>query len=583
MCGRKVAIWLGALCSSQCQNPIPIMTMKKYDSWNKDRLIEEIKKLSNRKKYGLVWEDKPEAVVTQCAEQLPVLEEVSDRAIEKDSSDTINHIIQGDNYHALSVLNYTHAGKVDVIYIDPPYNTGAKNWKYNNSFVDSEDSYRHSKWISFMESRLKLARSLLTKDGILVCAIDHYEVFNLGLLLDEIFGEKNRLGFVSIVNKADGRSDDKFFATSHEYLLFYARDSCSAAIGDLPLSKEAIKKKYPKKDKRGRYVEKPLMSQGVDSLKTDRPTLFFPLYFSEREDKLFVKKKPNSIEILPVDIRGIERRWSSGTTRIQEHIDAGDIVVKKSRNGKFYPYRKKRAVGGVKPTTVWTGAKYNSATHGTKLLNTILGKGRTFDYPKSLHAVIDALRVMSKDDSVILDFFAGSGTTGHATMALNQEDGGNRRFILCTNNENGISEEVTYPRIRKVIEGYEDVDGIPANLRYFKTTFVPRSDVSDDTRRELIKKSTEMICLKESTFKKVSNNKRYKIYQNNSHATGVLFDLDSLDEFKEKLEKTDQSTNIYVFSLTNDAFVDDFVDLKVKHNLRPIPEGILEVYRRIFS
>lgn len=190
---------------------------------------------------------------------------------------------------------------------------------------------------------------------------------------------------------------------------------------------------------------------------------------------------------------------------------------------------------------------------------------------------------MSKDDSMILDFFAGSGTTGHATMALNQEDGGNRRFILCTNNENGISEEVTYPRIRKVIEGYEDVDGMPANLRYFKTTFVPKSDVSDDTRRELIKKSTEMICLKESTFKKVSNNKRYKIYQNNSHATGVLFDLDSLDEFKEKLEKTNQSTNIYVFSLTNDAFVDDFVDLKVKHNLRPIPEGILEVYRRIFS
>lgn len=559
------------------------MTTKDFESWDKERLIQEIRRLSIRKKYGLVWEEKPETVVEKCKGELPVLKEVDGRAIEDTSSDATNILIEGDNYHALSVLNYTHAGKIDVIYIDPPYNTGAKNWKYNNDYVDSEDQYRHSKWISFMEHRLRLARKLLSEDGVLVCAIDHYEVNNLGLLLDEIFGEKNRMGFVSVVNKADGRSDDKFFATSHEYLLFYARNAEHAVVYDLPLSEEKIRKKYPKKDEIGRYTPKPLMSQGVDSLRSDRPTLFFPLYYDQKNDQLYVEKRKNTLEILPIDINGIERRWSSGKQRIQEHIDSRNIVVKKSRNGKYYPYRKKRVNKGVKPTTVWIDPKYNAATHGTKLLNDILGKGREFDYPKSLYAVMDTLRVLTKNNSTILDFFAGSGTTGHAVLELNKEDGGARQFILCTNNENLIAEKVTYPRINKVISGYSNVKGIPANLRYFKTDFVARSKVSDDTRRELIKKSTEMICLKESTFKKVYDNKRFKIYRNSSFATGILFDLDVIDEFKDKLEKCQIPSSIYVFSLTSDVYDEDFVDLKTECTLKPIPEGILEVYRKIFA
>ena len=559
------------------------MTTKDFESWDKERLIQEIRRLSIRKKYGLVWEEKPETVVEKCKGELPVLKEVDGRAIEDTSSDATNILIEGDNYHALSVLNYTHAGKIDVIYIDPPYNTGAKNWKYNNDYVDSEDQYRHSKWISFMEHRLRLARKLLSEDGVLVCAIDHYEVNNLGLLLVEIFGEKNRMGFVSVVNKADGRSDDKFFATSHEYLLFYARNAEHAVVYDLPLSEEKIRKKYPKKDEIGRYTPKPLMSQGVDSLRSDRPTLFFPLYYDQKNDQLYVEKRKNTLEILPIDINGIERRWSSGKQRIQEHIDSRNIVVKKSRNGKYYPYRKKRVNKGVKPTTVWIDPKYNAATHGTKLLNDILGKGREFDYPKSLYAVMDTLRVLTKNNSTILDFFAGSGTTGHAVLELNKEDGGARQFILCTNNENLIAEKVTYPRINKVISGYSNVKGIPANLRYFKTDFVARSKVSDDTRRELIKKSTEMICLKESTFKKVYDNKRFKIYRNSSFATGILFDLDVIDEFKDKLEKCQIPSSIYVFSLTSDVYDEDFVDLKTECTLKPIPEGILEVYRKIFA
>ena len=560
------------------------MTNKDYNSWDKSRLIEEIRRLSNRKKYGLVWEEKPEEVVEQCKTALPVLEEVEDRAIEVDSSLPINFIIEGDNFHALSVLNYTHAGKVDVIYIDPPFNTGAKDWKYNNHYVDSSDSFKHSKWLSFMEHRLCLSKSLMKDSGVIIVAIDHYELFYLGQLLDTLFGESNRLGCVTVVNKADGRSDDKYFATSNEFLLVYAKNSRLATISNLDLSDDELRKKYPKEDEQGRYVEKPMMSQGVDSLRKDRPSLFYPAYYNPKIDKLHTEPFSGSIEILPVDVNGVERRWGSGKKRMQDLIDSGEIIVKKSaRNKAYFLYRKKRADIGTKPKTFWNDVRYNAAAHGTKLLDKIIGKTRIFNYPKALFAVMDALQISGSKNALILDFFAGSGTTGHAVLALNRKDGGGRKFILATNNENGIAENVTHTRIKNVINGYADVEGIPANIRYFKTAFVPKSDVSDDTRRSLITKSTEMLCVKESTFKKIFDNKKFKIYRDAEHATAILFDLDAVDEFKERIENVGLPTNIYVFSLTSDNFAEDFVDLKMKHYIRPIPEGILEVYRKIFA
>jgi len=172
------------------------------------RLKKELKK---KKKYGLVWEEKPEEVVEMCKAKLPVLKEVKSKEIITDKDKPMNLLIEGDNYHALSVLNYTHKGKIDLIYIDPPYNTGAKDWLYNNSFIDNEDPFRHSKWLSFMHSRLKLAKNLLSQNGILAVAIDHYELFSLGLMVDEIFGEDNRLAIVTVVHKAEGRQFVKGF------------------------------------------------------------------------------------------------------------------------------------------------------------------------------------------------------------------------------------------------------------------------------------------------------------------------------------------------------------------------------------
>lgn len=560
--------------------------MKIYDSWDKSRLIEEIQKLSSRKKYGLVWEDKPEDVVEQCKNELPVLEEVFDRAIETDSLLPTNFIIEGDNYHALSVLNYTHGGKIDVIYIDPPYNTGARDWKYNNDFVDGKDSFRHSKWLSFMAKRLILAKELLTDDGVICVTIDDYEASHLWMLMDEIFGYENHLGTVVIRNNPKGRMTERKFSLVHEYGLFFGRSSASE-IKKMPVDPSEKTHDYQQEKNGDWYLAVNLRKQGVDSGAYNKKGVlshrFFPIYFDPKTDKISVTKKlPVTIE--PIDSRGEKRIWRRAEDVIEKMASDGDLWVKMTKNGYQLYYKFRGGLDGNRPQTIWTEGHFSASDYGTKILNSVLGEREKFNYPKAPEAIKKSILSMSnKKNAMVLDFFAGSGTTGHAVMELNKEDGGNRRFILCTNNENRIAEEVTYPRIKNVIGGYADVEGIPANVRYFKTAFVPKSKVSDDTRRELISKSTEMLCMKESTFKKAYDNKKFKIYHNDSQATGVLFDLDALEEFKERLAQVGLRSSIYVFSLTSDAFLEDFSDLEVVHKIQPIPEGILEVYRKIFS
>lgn len=569
------------------------MTIKDYDSWDKSSLVAELKRLSDRKKYGLVWEEKPEAVVERCKTELPVIEEVSDRALDVDQSLPVNFIIEGDNYHALSVLNYTHLGKIDAIYIDPPYNTGAKNWIYNNDYVDGNDSFRHSKWLSFMERRLRLAKTLLKNDGIIVVTIDDYEIATLTLLMNEIFGEENHLGTVVIKNNPQGRSSVSGFQVSHEYALFYGRGH-EARIARLARTQEQIDR-YKEMDDLGPFEWRNFRAQ----YSTESPKMKYPIFikkdcsdfrlpkmkWNEDRQSYDLLEKPDASEIisLPIDPNGRERtwKWSKETVKAVKDAEMGVRFDKDKKPSVYYKGRMKD--DGMLPYTIWDKPDYSASSMGSNLLATMIGV-KKFDYPKSLYAVMDSLRVLtSKKNALILDFFAGSGTTGHAVMELNKEDGGKRHFILCTNNENGIAENVTYQRIRKAIEGFNETKGIPANVRYFKTAFVPKFKVSDDTRRELIQKSTEMICLKESTFDKVYDNKRFKIYKSDTQVTGVLFDLDAIEEFKERLAEVGLKVNIYVFSLSNDNFGEDFSDLKVAHKIRPIPEGILEVYRKIFA
>lgn len=550
-----------------------------YSAWTKEELVEEVQRLKGRKMYGLVWEDKPEDVVEQCKRELPVLEEVADRALDTDPSLPTNYIIEGDNYHALSVLNYTHHGSIDVIYIDPPYNTGAKDWKYNNNFVDGEDPWRHSKWISMMSKRLTLSKSLLKETGALIVAIDDYELATLGLLLDELF--PNYVKDVIVVKHHPQGAGSRTISRTHEYAYVLT----PMGVG-LPGREERFEDSRWSLRRSG---------QGENNWRENRPNQFFAVLVNEqtsdvvgvdkalgRDDGYDTRKtKEGYKRVYPIDGNKKERVWRYSRETMQrliaekkiEYTARGSLVVAKDR------------VGLAPVFSVWDDSKFNAGIGGSGLLTKIMGRANSFPYPKSLYTVQEMIALFARysKSAVVLDYFAGSGTTGHAVLEMNKVDGGHRSFILCTNNENNIAEDVTHPRIRGVVSGYGDVQGIPANLRYFKTAFVPRSEVSDDTRRDLVRKSTEMLCMKESTFKKLYDNQQYKLYEGQGRVTGILFDLDAVDAFKKKLEKAGKQANVYVFSISSDAFDDDFADLKIEHRMCAIPESILDVYRKVFA
>ena len=251
----------------------------------------------------------------------------------------------------------------------------------------------------------------------------------------------------------------------------------------------------------------------------------------------------------------------------------------------------------VKPKSYWIGSKYNAYSYGTKLLKEILETNETlFEFPKSIYAVIDCIDIFLPEDGIVLDFFAGSGTTGHAILELNNKDEGNRKFILCTNDENNIASGVCYPRIKKVLEGYKNLKGdkvesLDGNLKYFKTDFVD-AEPTDRNKIKLTEQATEMLCVKEGTFEPVVDNEKFKIFKNTEYYTGVIVDQSAIPDFKKAIKNIKGKFSVYVFSLGDEIFDDEFFtegesasggkDVKQKVKLSPIPEAILRVYRRIF-
>jgi len=573
------------------------ITMAKidYTNWSQKDLITEIERLKKRKKYGLVWEDKPENVVEQCRQELPILEEVPDKEIKTDPDKPVNLLIEGDNYHALSVLNYTHKSKVDVIYIDPPYNTGNKSWKYNNRYVDREDAFKHSKFMSFLSNRIRLAKSLLSMKGIIICAIDDYEEQNVRHLFDDVFGEENRLGTIVVIHNPGGRQDDKFFATAHEYMLVYAKNSQYAKVGYLDVSEKKLAQ-FKYEDEWGKYKLREFRRSGANSRPEDRPNLWYPIYIDPKSLELTIKASKRLIELLPIDSQGIKRvwRWNSGTFMEQKEKY---IEAKKNKDGWFL-YVKERLDDhqGQKPKTVWNEPYYSSAV-GTSDMKNILGKefngNKIFDFPKSKFLIRDIISITSSKNSLILDFFAGSGTSGQSVLELNKKDGGQRAFILCTNNEdnNGdgikIATDICYPRIKNTITGYitpnnVKIGGIGGNLKYFRTAFVP-AEPTDNNKTKLTEKATEMLCIREDTFELVINEEQFKIFKGKEHHTGIIFNQLAIPDVKKVIAKIDSPFSVYVFSLGDDTFEDEFADIGNKVTLSPIPEAILRVYRRIFK
>lgn len=538
---------------------------------SKEQLIAEIKRLKKRIKYGLVWEEKPEDVAEFCKLKLPVLVDIEEKQIDSDLSAPISILIEGDNYHALSVLNYTHKGKVDLIYIDPPYNTGAKDWKYNNAYVDENDSYKHSKWLSLMYKRLILAKAILKKNGVLIVTIDDHELFGLLGLLERL--NAKTLGRISICIKPEGRRQSKYIMEAHEYAIFVTWGSPVMRGLNVNFGLD-----FPEQDSISKFRWEGLMRR--DASREDRGSdYWYAFHVSENGDIHFNPRK-GTTEVWPINTKGIERVWLWDRQRAEENVSELKAVV---RQKKVTIYYKRRDLGRVKPTSFWYGSKYNANAYGTRLLQSVHPKN-DFDYPKSLYSVMDCIDLFLPENGVVLDFFAGSGTTGHAAMMLNREDGGQRSFILCTNNENKIAEEVCYPRIKKAIKGHKkfpDITGFPMSLKYFRTDFVD-AEPTDKNKKKLTEQATEVLCLKEGTFEKVSSKKGFKIYKNQKHYTGIIFDQMAIQDFKEAISIIDGTFSIYIFSLSDDVFDEEFGDIKQKIKLSPIPEAILRVYRRIF-
>ena len=524
--------------------------------------------LNKQKKYGLVWEEKTEDVEERLRDHLPVLEEDKEKYIPSDNPGAPNHIlIEGDNLEALTALSYTHEGKIDVIYIDPPYNTGNKDFTYNDDYVDKEDGFRHSKWLSFMSKRMKVVKRLLSENGVLFISIDDNEQANMKLLCDSILGERNFVACV-LQKSRDSISGDLLFSPNHNYLLVYAKIFANLFARKeqfrIPQEVDERKFKNPDNDPRGPWKLSPV--DGPGGARKGNP------YY---------------------EFLGITGYYRYSKDMMQKYYDEGLIVKRKSSLGKKYFLSQALEKKGVPPTTWWDDA--GTTTLGTKMLKEILPE-REFTNPKPLSLIVRCLQLASFSDSIILDFFAGSGTTLHATMQLNSEDGGHRQCILVTNNENNICEEVTYERNKRVINGYttpkgEKVEGLHDNkLRYYKTKLLPRTK-SPRNMRALMAAATELLCIKEDLYEEKKTFGRYRLnpkaaryFEKGERRMLIVYCEELADQIAEEIKTLDfggKRLKIYIFSPDRYAFDDNFFEVENKVQLVALPAAIYDAYRRV--
>lgn len=584
---------------------------------------ELIKLLRSQKKYGLVWEDKPEDVEQRMLNEQPVLVEVPERAIISNDAEAPNHIlIEGDNLEVLTALSYSHAGMIDVIYIDPPYNTGNKDFVYNDSFVDKEDGYRHSKWLSFMNKRLKIAKGLLSDKGVLFISIDDNEFAQLKMLCNEILGEENHISTLATIMNLKGNQDEFGFAGTHEYTLVYCLSHDNCVLGQLPIAEEELDEWQS--DDKGYYKKGAnLKSTGINAPREKRPNLFYPILIDKTtkavstitqdefeliydkalkmHDEAYLSqlrlkyKNLGYIFLLPLT-SGKEMSWRWGIQKVRAESD--ELIVSMKGNDVSIYKKQRPQLGDMpskKPKSVFYKPEYSSGNGKAELIS-VLGES-LFGYPKPLQLIKDLLTISYYKEARILDFFAGSGTTLHATMQLNAEDGGHRQCILATNNENGICENVTYERNRRVIQGYttpkgEEVVGLTHNnLRYYKTQLVSR-DKTVKNLRLLTSLSTDMLCIRndvysEKTFAgRLINKQIARYFESASGKRRMLViyheeAIEALVQMIATLPKFDDKLKVYVFSPNGYAYDDDFEDVADKVKLCAIPDAILNAYRRV--
>ena len=619
-----------------------------YESLSKDELVELIKKYDkqlHRRKCGIVWdyEKVPEQVVIDCEKNIPVLNEIKDKSITlNDSND--NALIIGENYYSLECLAYTHSGSFDVIYIDPPYNTMKDGFMYNDKMVNSEDSYRHSRWLNFMEKRLKIASKLLSKDGIIAISIDDNEFAQLKLLCDQIFKEENLLDVFHVQVRYEDKSlnEKDHFQKIMEYVLIYA------------------------KNKKTFVPNKPYEDYSINSFVNEIVLTGTPIEENIGNKKVEIYKK-GSYRIIQHQhgaYNYLKSTWASGS------------VVKVNASGKYFEsfLKPRKDIDGLGTLykvygigddglgyRFFTGPKKKTAKQGefysgipTDRLEEIMNGGSSIKYKpiinyydyagdfgnikdeggvnfpggkKPIKMLKQIINMHPNKNAYILDFFAGSGSTGHAVLSLNKEDGGNRRFVLATNNEVkpsiiekfckennidwndyfkllhqkndkilefvdkwGLVNLYTYPRLHNVICGYitdggKNVDGFTSNLKVYESKTISINNINeilDNDRKKLTYEVGELIAFKENTFVNVESNKWFQIYtdRKNNKITAIYF-RENLELFDDLIEKIgDKLCSLYVYSSGKiDKEVFEYLPSNIV--IKDIPQPILDIYAQI--
>lgn len=596
------------------------MTVQEQQQIRIRELEKEIARLHaqiKEQRYGLTWLDVPEAFEADSENKIPILEEVKEKAIDAPCRDAARHfsteksaphiIIEGDNYHALTCLNYTHRGKIDVIYIDPPYNTGSDGFTYKDkriltqfpdgSPVPKEHPLRHSYWLSFMSKRLELAKNLLSDKGVIFISVGDDEQANLELLCNKVFGETNRIE--DYIWESTFRPDNSspILRRNAEFVLCFAKNiskvdyfkgvkSRSEGMPSLTKAKEKLKEiAFPAN------CVHTLLPDGLykKGLKDNGRNLKWELL-----NDIVVQQ---GMILSELKLKG-HSYWATQDKILQELKDGTEIWIKSET---FVPYYKKTKESISRPTKILDKEIVNDYIFSNAELKNIFGETK-FSNPKPTTLISFLADFIDKSDATILDFFAGSGTTLHATMKLNAEDGGNRQCILVQQQEgdNNICENVTYERNRRVMCGYtnakgELVEGLGGRLKYYRTAFVGKNasrTATDADRVELSLKAGYLLALGENTLEEISHTESYQIFadgENPQKYTAIFFteNYAKLPDFVAEIEQlranaaTPVEFAVYIFCWGQpDVFEGEFNSLR-GISLKAIPQPILDVYKSI--
>lgn len=521
-----------------------------------EKILTNLSMIENeltKKKYGLIWEEHEERVDKELETQIPTFEEIKDKEIVSNPDEKFNFLLEGDNLHSLYLLEKTHKEKIDVIYIDPPYNTGSKDFIYNDKIIDDEDGYKHSKWLSFMNKRLQMAQRLLSDTGVIFISIDDNEIAQLKLLCDTIFNEINRISIhhVQVRYAEKSLADGKSVKPVMEYVLVYAKDINKFKL-NLP------KEEYT--DASFLYEIEELNSGVIVKDGNVTMQVFKPGEWQ-------IKKKNESSQNL------LKETWVSGT--IYSKMSYGQVVkryiepryssdglgclykvIGRGDDGLGYRYYVGPSKKGSTRCKMYSGMplsrvneiKSNGGSFREVPISNLINYAADFGNirhegnmtfnsgKKPVKMLKELINYHPNKNAVVLDFFAGSGSTAQAVLELNKEDNGNRQFILCTNNENNICEEITYKRIKNVITGYGKYNPLKSNLKYYRCTYFPRINTeTEDLHNNLLINIKNLIQLENGI--EIDDNK-IRVYLNE----------DELDRFSTNEKELEICEKIYISS-----------------------------------